>query len=144
MAYQHGMRAPSESVAEAEGKAARFYEDRIAEASRLQAAAEARGATTVTIQALFALGEGLHPVADATSPEHEGFQVWRGTSLFELPAALDHVDGERWMSPEREQVAIQMLRAAYAEAFGMQRLKEAITVPVQGPCLEGIPHCLRQ
>jgi len=68
-AYQHAMRAPGQSVAEAQKLMCQFVKDKLNQYRAALAAGD-------TYAAYFALGQALHPVMDYTSPAHRGWQVW--------------------------------------------------------------------
>ena len=77
-AYQHGMRAPGQTVEEAAKKASDFIGAERDKARQLQAAFENNGGNGLSKEALEAFGKALHTIIDMTSPAHEGFQVWYG------------------------------------------------------------------
>jgi RHS repeat-associated protein len=80
--YQHAMRAPNQEPEEARRLMYQFVAQKIQDAREL--ASRARSAPNsnrirIFIQdAVFQLGIAQHPLADQTSPEHKGFQVWWG------------------------------------------------------------------
>ncbi len=98
--YRHAMRYPGQSVEDARGKMEKFINNRLNEY-------ESKKSRGKMEEAYEALGEVLHPVMDATSPSHEGFQEWRG--LRHPYEALRHWLREREISPEIEQETIQKM-----------------------------------
>jgi RHS repeat-associated protein len=69
--YMHAMRAPGQTVEEAERLMNNFIRQQVADYKRLMAEGK-------TDEAYFALGMAMHPLMDATSPAHEGMQEWKG------------------------------------------------------------------
>ncbi len=63
------MRAPGQTVEEARAQMNNYIEHKLQEYKTLMQQGRRR-------EALIALGEGMHPLMDSTSPSHEGFQVW--------------------------------------------------------------------
>jgi len=83
--YQHAMRGPGQSTGEAMQQYAGFISSMISDA--YQCAAQARleydhGLISRSVEtlehAIYLIGRAQHPVADSTSPPHEGFQLWLG------------------------------------------------------------------
>jgi hypothetical protein len=69
--YMHAMRSPDQTIADAQTKMQQFINEK-----------ENTFISKEGDESLTALGEALHPIMDATSPAHEGFQVWRGLGTF--------------------------------------------------------------
>jgi len=137
--YQHAMRGPNQSVVDARSQSIQFYEQNINQARETQAIAEKNGQQGLDPKALEPLGRALHTVSDATSPKHEGFQVWNWA---DASADREHSRGESEISPERMEMAVQMERAAFAEAFGTDALRQAITPPSPPEaCLQNPQNC---
>ena len=87
-AYQHAMRSPGETAAEAQRRANAYVRSEIKTARCLEAAGKHE-------EALEHLGNAIHTLQDSTSPMHAGFQVWGGiSSLADLRKGLSHVKGE--------------------------------------------------
>lgn len=137
-AYEHAMRAPKQSVSEARQKAATFYAQELNTAKGIQAIASRNGQTEISGEALTHFGAASHPVADETSPKHEGFQVWNWANVFSV---LGHAAGEEEMSPERLTIAVQALRAMYAEAFGIEAMERAVRQPSGSGCNDSPTGC---
>jgi len=72
-AYQHAMRSPGETAAEAQRRANAYVRAEIKTARCLEAAGKHE-------EALKHLGNAIHTLQDSTSPMHAGFQVWGGVS----------------------------------------------------------------
>ena len=88
--YQHGMRAPGQTVAEA----AELANDYVRKTIKTARSLEKQGKHN---EALQALGDAMHTLQDATSPIHKGFQQWDGLgSLGKLQKAKQHADGENY------------------------------------------------
>jgi aromatic ring-cleaving dioxygenase len=89
--YQHAMRSPNQTVDEARRQMYQYVYQRI-QAARMYAARARSTDDKAQIKeyiehAIFELGQAQHPLADNTSPEHTGFQLWRGIST---PVAIYH------------------------------------------------------
>jgi RHS repeat-associated protein len=92
-AYEHAMRAPGQSVADAQGKMCSFVQQHLATFNSL---AGSQNPADI-YAAYYALGQALHPIMDSTSPAHAGWQVWQTPwpwNWGELPA---HGDGPNSM-----------------------------------------------
>jgi hypothetical protein len=68
-AFQHAMRAPGQSVADAQRKMCAFVNSNLAAYQSLSNSQD-------QYSAFVALGRALHPIMDSTSPAHSGWQVW--------------------------------------------------------------------
>jgi hypothetical protein len=75
-AYQHAMRAPWQSVNEAEGLYNQFLTEHLAAAIAAQRAWKALGHCDDSPEALDEFGYIFHAVTDSISPAHRGFQIW--------------------------------------------------------------------
>ena len=69
--YMHAMRAPGQSPQDAERLMNNFISQKVSEYKTLMS----QGKTDAAYEAL---GMGIHPLMDATSPSHEGYQEWSG------------------------------------------------------------------
>jgi RHS repeat-associated protein len=83
--YQHAMRALEQTAADAEKKMNAFIEDLVVKAKEKAKAANVyyqKGNKWLALDgiktAIYYIGKAQHPVADSTSPAHEGFQIWYG------------------------------------------------------------------
>lgn len=87
-AYQHAMRAPGQSKADAQQKMCEFVN------SNLKYYRDFAGLPDIRDQiiAYRNLGRALHPIMDSTSPAHSGFQQWDPVD-HPLESFLDHGDG---------------------------------------------------
>lgn len=86
--YMHAMRAASQTKEEAQTKMNEFVKEKQGEFMKLSQSGDYVG----QIKAFIQLGEAIHPIMDATSPSHEGFQVWHGmpANLKELIEEIRH------------------------------------------------------
>jgi hypothetical protein len=73
-AFQHAMRAPKQSPADAQSKMCDFVNQNMDSYHAL--ADDADGNQLELQYAYQALGRALHPIMDSTSPAHAGFQIW--------------------------------------------------------------------
>jgi len=99
--YQHAMRAPSQTVAQARLKMIQFVQAKVvASFEHVRKARRVEGRTKMELlkmryhmnSAIRLLGNAQHPIADMTSPMHKGFQVWHGLSR--VGKAMAHAKGE--------------------------------------------------
>jgi RHS repeat-associated protein len=128
--YQHNMRAPGQTVAEARQKSAAFYDKNIADAREKNADAQAhKGDGTgrseaMAMSSLQSIGAAIHMVTDAGSPEHNGHQVWDpGHHPFE--SILVHPAGEETIDPATENLLILQMRSIYETVYGEEERQRA-------------------
>jgi hypothetical protein len=69
--FMHSMRAPNESVADAQGKACAYIQH------EMQLFNELKDSPGLETAGYAALGRALHTITDSTSPVHEGWQPWQ-------------------------------------------------------------------
>jgi RHS repeat-associated protein len=135
-AYQHGMRAPYETVAEAKKKADDWINEHMSKARELAPNGCRFGAGNIPRRALEEFGLALHTLMDMTSPSHVGFQVWHGVPYPTGITALDLYRYNKWkkevLDPHsaqesitvfesdriRRQAIIDAARDAFQKAFG--------------------------
>ena len=79
-AYQHAMRSPQQTVAQAQALYNQFMNGHIQAAKTLadQARHTSRGVCGDINQAVVELGMAYHSYSDSLSPSHSGFQIWYG------------------------------------------------------------------
>ena len=77
-AYQHGMRAPWQTVEVARNAANNFISDHRRAAHN--AAPDGCQGGKIPWNALWEFGKALHTLTDMTSPSHSGFQLWHDPS----------------------------------------------------------------
>ena len=77
--YMHAMRMPGQSAEEAAGLTVTFINQQVAEYKKLMAVGQEG-------KAYEALGMAMHPLMDATSPSHEGYQEWNSPWTHPLDA----------------------------------------------------------
>jgi RHS repeat-associated protein len=113
-AYQHAMRAPGQSAADAESKACQFINDHLAAYNQYKYDPSPR----MQQYALQSLGEALHPIMDSTSPAHAGWQVWNPGSNWSqillhgnMPETLENLTILR-MNTDILQETVQRIHAA--------------------------------
>lgn len=112
--YKHAMRATGQSKEDAERKMNEFIS----------------GKQDVFIskegnEALEALGEAMHPLMDATSPAHEGFQEWEGLdNATQYAKGLMHFVKERKISDEKLKETVEKLKKFYEESVRIKEVKK--------------------
>jgi len=80
-AYQHGMRAPNQSIEEARRLADDFISGHLQVARNLAPQGCKSGAGKISADAMWEFGQALHTITDMTSPAHAGFQIWYGPPI---------------------------------------------------------------
>lgn len=109
--YQHGMKSPKQTPEEAQKAAVAYKEKSMASAVQKEADGDHPGA-------MAELGKVMHLVQDMASPQHEGFQEWRG--LMHLGDAMDHHHAEQQsekdgLNSQSVQKAVEATKEAKAE-----------------------------
>lgn len=113
-AYQHAMRAPGQSIADAQGKMCQFVSDNMAGYN---------GGNQSNIRdqilAFRDLGRALHPIMDSTSPAHAGWQIWNNPILHPLETiphgnAHGSIEGVDALTPALLQETINRMQSAMA------------------------------
>ncbi|HEV2826447.1 MAG TPA: RHS repeat-associated core domain-containing protein [Pyrinomonadaceae bacterium] len=94
-AYQHGMRAPWESVEDARKGADKFIRDHQAAARNAFPNGCKDGYGKIPWNALWEFGKALHTLTDMTSPSHAGFQMWQDPAR-PTGSVLDVIRVELW------------------------------------------------
>lgn len=114
-AFEHAMRAPGQSVADAKKKMCAFVNDNMATYN-----AFSRSSNVVAQYSAFvALGRALHPIMDSTSPAHNGWQVWYNPALNPgeiIPHgnAMGSIEGLDALTPVLMQETLRRIRDAMA------------------------------
>lgn len=91
-AYQHAMRAPNQTVAQAETAYRWYLASEKATAISLSISAKQSNDCEKFQDAVRTLGHAFHAFTDSLSPAHEGFQPWYDM-LHTYQYGLDHQDG---------------------------------------------------
>ena len=115
LSFEHAMRAPGQSVADAQAKYNDFVQTKEGSANNLQIWMSDPDAefTTLTPEALEAFGAALHAIEDSLSPAHEGFQIWDYNPLH----VMQHHNTENYISPQQMQKAVDAARNAFDNTF---------------------------
>jgi RHS repeat-associated protein len=118
-AFEHAMRAPGQSVAEAEGKYDNFVSASETAAQNAQMrfwmADPDNKLDNLSEASLEEFGEALHAIEDSLSPAHAGFQEWNWMNPF---AVYRHIQTEKTISPQQMQNAVNAARNAYNATYG--------------------------
>lgn len=113
-AYKHAMRSPGQSAKEAEQLMNEFLNVKLNEF-----------VTKDGDEALFALGEALHPIMDSTSPSHRGFQEWEGVdSIPRILKAFWHFTHEPFIYGKKLEETEEKVRQYYIDAVKMKKEAE--------------------
>jgi len=96
---EHAMRAPGQSVAEAQQAYNKFVDEQVKAAKEASDAAKQKSGAdkcAAIRQALKHIGKAFHAVSDSYSPMHRGFQQWGGLghAATHLGEVGRHVEGE--------------------------------------------------
>ena len=113
--YKHGMRSPNQTIDQARGAHEKYISQNLHDAIR----AQKEGHRT---EALRALGRGIHAISDATSPAHEGYQVWNGlpglfdsgpVAAIKLGLAAAHAASEQAITPAKLDATAILIQSYY-------------------------------
>jgi RHS repeat-associated protein len=124
LSYQHGMRAPWQSVKDAKHLAKEFIKTNEAIAAKDAAANRVEFVENLSDKALEAFGKALHTITDKLSPAHEGFQVWYGLPdggpLTPFQALEDwiHEEQEKEISDPLFAEVVKAAQKAFEQTFG--------------------------
>jgi hypothetical protein len=130
-AYEHSMRAQGETVQQARAKAAAFYDSRISDArSKLADSVAHAGdgsgrSEAMKMSSLQSVGEAMHMVADGSSPEHRGFQIW--APLAHPFESFLHPGGEKTIDSTTQTLVVKQLQVTFATVYGDNELKRAVS-----------------
>jgi hypothetical protein len=115
LAYQHAMRAPDQTVAQAEGQYNDFVNSNESDARDLEKQWLDPGDDgTIDPAALEAFGHALHAILDSTSPAHAGFQVWDYNPIH----VAQHHFRENTINLQQRANAINAAQNAFNSTFG--------------------------
>ncbi len=114
LAFQHGMRGPGQSVADAQAAYNAFVADHLNRATQAQINFWAHGNAGLSNDALKQFAMALHAILDSTSPEHLGFQEWNWNPL----SALVHRSGERLIMSWELDNGAKMARDSFSNTLG--------------------------
>jgi hypothetical protein len=118
-AFEHAMRSPGETMAQAETQYNNFVSASETQAQNAQMqfwmADPDNKLDNLSEASLEAFGEALHAVLDSTSPAHSGFQEWYWMNLF---AVHRHINAEKTINPQQMQNAVNAARNAYNATYG--------------------------
>jgi hypothetical protein len=127
--YQHGMRAPRQSVADAKAKKEEFVAENKNKATEYQCSYENQGGKGLSDLALYSFGIAAHTVSDETSPAHTNR---RGDPIVWLPTAANvllRVAQEIEITPEQVQINVARLQEAFKSVFGAEAASKATSSP---------------
>jgi hypothetical protein len=131
LAYQHAMRAPWETPAQAQARMQQFVKERREAAQMLNTG---NTSSDVSFDALEAFGELLHAEVDGTSPSHEGFQIWEWNCPFAWMGCagnsiMQHKAQEATISLERMEQAVGVAQQWFLDTFGDAQYIKATADP---------------
>jgi hypothetical protein len=114
LAFQHALRAPGESVEQAEAKYNTFVSMNEAEATKDQINFWLAGNPGYSDKALAEFAAALHAILDSTSPANAGFQLWDWTKL---GLVRRHTQAEKTITPQQLQNAVSVAQNAFNTTF---------------------------
>jgi RHS repeat-associated protein len=135
-AYQHGMRAPWQSIDDARKATNKFISDYEGAARNAFPNGCKDGYGKIPWNALWEFGKALHTLTDMSSPSHQGFQIWNdpprgdgsGSPLYVLQLELYAAQvarhharetlGKLKGDPTRLQMIKKIARDEFAKTFG--------------------------
>jgi RHS repeat-associated protein len=136
--FQHSMRAPDQSPAEAKQQAADFVhtEEHLAQDMQATNGRNTNGnpmpssVSDIKDNSLSMFGNAAHTVADGTSPAHVDAQgnplPWNPYSLSGVEA---HEAAESTISPDQMNSAVTAVRQAFQDTYGQTAAQQAATPP---------------
>jgi hypothetical protein len=115
LSYQHAMRAPDQTVAQAEGQYNNFVNSEESDARDLEKEWLNPGEeATLSPAALGDFAHALHAILDSTSPAHAGFQVWDYNPIH----VMQHHNAESSINRQQRANAISAAQNAFFATFG--------------------------
>jgi hypothetical protein len=143
-AFEHAMRSPGQTVAQAETQYNNFVSASEPQAQNAQMqfwmADPDNKLDNLSEASLDAFGEALHAVLDSTSPAHSGFQEWNWMNPFVVHR---HINAEKTISPQQMQNAVDHATAAMS-SLGVTSLSSPVDKSKTNPRItifEGIHGC---
>jgi RHS repeat-associated protein len=125
-AYQHSMRASNESVEHAKRNAEIFVDTHEWSARTRAPLGCKEGYDKISGEALWEMGQALHTIMDATSPSHEGFQMWHGPPFPTGVLPFDEYQYARWGLYVRKHGAAESLGALKADPARLEMAKRKV------------------
>jgi hypothetical protein len=109
------MRAPGQSVADAQAKYSDFVSTEEAAANNLQIyfSDPDTEMTQINPESLAEFGKALHAIEDSLSPAHAGFQVWD----YNPAHVLHHHNAENSINAQQMQNAVNAARSAFNTTY---------------------------
>jgi RHS repeat-associated protein len=111
VSFQHAMRAPGQSVTEAQQEYEDFVSMNEDQATRTQIDFWAAGNPGLSNDALAQFAAALHAVLDSTSPAHSGFQAWEWWHF------RRHNKAEATINSQQLNTAVTAARNAFDQTF---------------------------
>jgi RHS repeat-associated protein len=114
LSYEHAMRGPGQSVADAQSDYQYFVSLYENSATKAQINFWVAGNPGLSKDALAMFGVALHAILDSTSPAHAGFQVW---DLWNPALVWRHDRAESSISPQQLNTAVTAAKKAFNATF---------------------------
>jgi YD repeat-containing protein len=121
LSFQHAMRGPGQSVADAQSEYQDFVSMNEDQAMKTQISFWAAGNPGLSSDALAQFAAALHAVLDSTSPVHAGFQVWE---WWNPSLVWKHHWAENTISPQQLNTVVSAAKNAFNTTFTPPRFNE--------------------
>ncbi len=127
-AYKHGMRAPYQTVAEAQELANDFMSRELGRAAWAQQEMQRRSPQfgSGVSAGLPNFGNVLHYLADSFSPAHQGFQIWHGPPIPTGVTAIDVIRARRYKQYVDRHAAQETLDVLLSDPGRLDRILQTI------------------
>jgi RHS repeat-associated protein len=124
LSFQHAMRGPGESVADAEADFNYFVSMNEDQAMKTQISFWLSGKTGYSDKALAEFAAALHAIEDSTSPAHAGFQIWE---WWNPVLVWKHHFAESGMTQQQFQTSITAAQNAFKSTFSVPSWQSFLT-----------------
>ncbi len=114
LAFQHGLRAPGQSIAEAAASFEQFVGMKENAATRTQTSFWLAGNPQLSDKALANFAASLHAILDTNSPAHWGFQVW---NVYDPVLVAKHHFAENSITEQQSKDAVFLTRMSFNSVF---------------------------
>ena len=121
LSFQHAMRGPGQSVAEAESEYNDFVSNNEDQAMKTQISFWVSGGKGYSDKALAEFAAALHAIEDSTSPAHAGFQLWE---WYNPKLVWQHHWAENSITPQQMNASVAAARNAFNATFTAPKFNE--------------------
>lgn len=128
LSYEHAMRGPGQSVAEAQEDFNDFVSMNEDQAMKTQISFWLSGKTGYSDKALAEFAAALHAIEDSTSPAHAGFQLWE---WYNPKLVWQHHWAENTITPQQFQNSVRAAQDAFKNTFTLPSWQSFLTFGFQ-------------